>query len=494
MSIARTLVTTSLSLALLAGSTAALALPASAAPSPAAVSAAAQGSTVNVDRAASAYDKAFLVSSGSSRYYRAKLSTSDKDYFWQQALDIQGAEDVYVRTGRAEQKVLVGQLLDTFLQQNRGSGGLYDWSWNEYNDDLLWAGLAFARGYQITGNTVYLNQAKYAFNRVYDRGWDDTLGGGVWWSVKKEEKNALSNSPAVILGMLIWESTGEQPYFDKASRIYDWVWAKLVDRSTGAVHEKMDRSGQVSAGDNVYTDGAFVSAAQALYRNTGRPSVYADAQRTVDWVVRSKNTDGIMTSGQREGTWQSEFARGMGEFVRENNLWGQYYGFMKTNADAAWKARRTDLNITWNRWDATTPRDDTRANESIGAVVMAAVTPDTNPAAGGGGDTFVSQLNGKCIDVPKKNFSDGVKLATWTCTGASNQRFTPDAGRLRSQNGLCLDAAGGATTNGTAVQLASLLEQPRPAVRPVPAPATWSTSTPTSASTSPAPTPPTRSP
>ncbi|WP_407562267.1 hypothetical protein [Streptomyces sp. 184] len=69
----------------------------------------------------------------------------------------------------------------------------------------------------------------------------------------------------------------------------------------------------------------------------------------------------------------------MGEFVRENNLWGQYYDFMKRNADAAWYVRRTDLNVSWNRWDEQTPRDDTRTVEATGAVIMQSVTPANRP-------------------------------------------------------------------------------------------------------------------
>ncbi|MET8044322.1 glycoside hydrolase family 76 protein [Micromonospora sp. NPDC005215] len=335
--------------------------------------------TVNLDSAFAAMNNAFLVSNGSQRYYKTSLNNGEKDYFWRQALDIQAVQDVYDRTGSSATRDLISRLLDTFLQQNRGGGGLYDWNWNEYNDDLLWAGLAFARGYRITGNLTYLNQAQYAFNRVYDRGWDSNLGGGIWWDIRRRDKNALSNSPAVILGVLIFESTNDRGYLNKAQAIFDWVWATLLNRSTGAVHETIWSDGRLAGGQTVYSAGAFVSAAQALYRNNRRQSIFNDAKRTTDWVIRDRTTNGIMTSTQREGTWQSEFARGMGEFVRENNLWDEYYDWMRRNADAAWNARRTDLNLTWNRWDAPTPRDDTRTVEIIGSVIMQAVTPATRP-------------------------------------------------------------------------------------------------------------------
>ncbi|WP_405056285.1 ricin-type beta-trefoil lectin domain protein [Kribbella sp. NBC_01505] len=405
--------------------------------------------TVNADAAFDALNRAFLISDGDRRYYKESLAKTEKDYFWRQALDIQAAEDVYDSTRRPATRDLVARLLDTFLQQNHGDGGLYDWDWNEYNDDLLWAGLAFARGYKITGNSTYLSQAQYAFNRVYDRGWDSALGGGAWWSIYKEEKSALSNSPAVILGALIFEANGERGYLDKARAIYDWTWTRLLDRSTGGVHEKITADGTVDSGQNVYSAGAFVSAAQAMYRNFGQRSIFDDAKRTTDWVIRERTTNGIMTNGQREGTWQSEFARGMREFVRENNLWDQYYDFMKRNADAAWNMRRTDLLLTWNQWDVQTPRDDTRAIEAIGSVIMQAVTPAYKPA----GNTVVSNWNGKCLDVPGGSYTDGQRVAVWDCNGGANQQWQFTGSEVRTQNNKCLDVNGGSTTNGAAIQL-----------------------------------------
>ncbi|MFF5075461.1 ricin-type beta-trefoil lectin domain protein [Actinoplanes sp. NPDC000266] len=410
--------------------------------------------SANTDAAFTALNNAFLVSNGDQRYYKESLNQPAKDYFWRQALDIQAAEDVYDSTGSSATRDLIGRLLDTFLEQNRGGGGLYDWNWNEYNDDLLWAGLAFARGYRITGNRTYLAQAQYAFDRVYDRGWDSALGGGIWWDIRKGEKSALSNSPAVILGALIYESGGGRAYLDKARAVYDWTWSTLLDRSSGAVHENIQANGSLSGGRTVYSAGAFVSAAQAMYRNFAGRSLFDDAKRTTDWVIRDMTSNGIMTNGQREGTWQSEFARGMGEFVRENGLWPQYYDFMKRNADAAWNARRTDLNLTWNRWDTPTPRDDTRAVEAIGSVIMQAVTPASMPGAGGGTGTGVlrGQQSGRCADVPGAGQANGIAIALWDCNGGANQRWTATAARqLQVYGTKCLDASAGGTADGTAV-------------------------------------------
>lgn len=72
---------------------------------------------------------------------------------------------------------------------------------------------------------------------------------------------------------------------------------------------------------------------------------------------------------------------------------------------------------------------------------------------GGGTDSFVSRMNGKCIDVPFSNFVDGQRLHMWTCNGTGAQRWQEVGGTLRA-GGLCMDVAGGNPADGTPIQLA----------------------------------------
>jgi streptogrisin C len=71
-----------------------------------------------------------------------------------------------------------------------------------------------------------------------------------------------------------------------------------------------------------------------------------------------------------------------------------------------------------------------------------------------GGKAFVSRLNGKCIDVPNSNFSDGVQVQMWDCNGTNAQQFTWVGSTLQI-GGKCLDVAGASTANGTAIQIVS---------------------------------------
>jgi hypothetical protein len=80
--------------------------------------------------------------------------------------------------------------------------------------------------------------------------------------------------------------------------------------------------------------------------------------------------------------------------------------------------------------------------------------PTTGPPATSG-VSLISNFNGKCIDVPGGNYSDGVQVQMWPCNNLAPQKWTFTGGQLKSQNNKCLDVAWGSTANGAAIQIAS---------------------------------------
>ena len=61
-------------------------------------------------------------------------------------------------------------------------------------------------------------------------------------------------------------------------------------------------------------------------------------------------------------------------------------------------------------------------------------------------------LAGKCLDVAGGATADGTKIQLYTCNGSTAQAWTVAAGTVKAV-GKCLDVAGGATVNGTKAQL-----------------------------------------
>ncbi|WP_444104897.1 glycoside hydrolase family 76 protein [Bacteroides sp.] len=348
------------------------------------------------------YNKAFLLEKNNSKdgltYYRENQTSNHWAYFWNQALIILMVEDRYECRKDESLKPLLTNLLDAFRQheKNPQTNDIMDWTWNDFQDDLLWAGLAFIRGYQITGNERFLEQAKWDWEFLYNRGYDTALGGGLWWSIDKADKSGLSNNPAISMACYLYEATGNQTYLDQAKDIYNWVYTTLREPN-GAVDEKISKDGVRPRSYNVYNVGAFIEAANALYRIT-KNEIYAQhAKESIQFVMRDKvDENGIMSKWHRDGTWQSEFARGMGLFVKDNNLWDYqadytserkpitYYEWMRKNAIAAWETRERVNNITFNEWAKQTPLipetgKTWTAMEMVSAVVMTQVTPDEKP-------------------------------------------------------------------------------------------------------------------
>ena len=72
----------------------------------------------------------------------------------------------------------------------------------------------------------------------------------------------------------------------------------------------------------------------------------------------------------------------------------------------------------------------------------------------GGGTGRVVGLAGKCLDVNGGATADGTKIQLWTCNGSAAQNWQVDGQVWRNPaSGKCLDIAGGGTANGTRVQL-----------------------------------------
>jgi predicted alpha-1,6-mannanase (GH76 family) len=345
----------------------------------------------HADDSYSAFNKAFLVKANGRTYYKINTVDSSIMRSWGQCLEIAVVEDVCERTHDSEQLNLLFDLLNNaLLPENDGA----NWTrWDTWNDDIAWMGIAFIRGYEITGRHAYLDVAKDNWNRAYDRGWETTYGGGGIWEFMdnlkpggKPSKNALSNDPMITIGCALYEATGDKNYLTKSKNIYAWVRARLFNPKTGQVNEGVSfpsygaspSDGELLPSDNVYNSGSFVEAANCLYRWTGDKMYDDDALLAINHVVGA----GPILHNDEETTdnqWAYRFIRGLSQFCTYN-YWGEliphsttttYYAWMLGNANAAWD-QRDSQGLTWNNW--TKPTNDTTPNPPNGVECSSAVS------------------------------------------------------------------------------------------------------------------------
>lgn len=346
-------------------------------------------------------------------YICNSITDRNRAFMWQQAYMISGLEDAYDKNQSTARKNLIISLLDGFLVQDH-----VDLTWDEWNDDLEWAIIALAHGYQITGNTAYLDAAAQNWNAVYNRGWDSNLGGGILEKQSATSKCVLSNAPFIIGGCMIYAATGDSNYLTKSQQVYTWMRGTSFNASTGQVIEGVDTSGNLTS-NNSYNHGIYLQAADALYQVTGTTSYFNDAQLTVNWVV---NNHTVMTEDHpNNGPFGSEeFFRGLSLFARVHNLWGTYYPWLKANAQASWDHRRTDYNITANNFNAATTTGNILAMETISSLIVQQVTS----IAPSGTFELKNAASSLSLNVEGNSTANSARIVQWPYDGGTNSQWT----------------------------------------------------------------------
>ncbi len=380
-------------------------------------------------------------------YIAQSITNRNRLFMWAQAYVITGLEDHYDRLHAASDLTLINSILTSFLAQDKT-----DLTWDSWNDDLEWACIALAHGYQQTGNTAFLNAAASNWNAVWNRGWSSDLGGGIWENQNKGSKCVLSNAPFIIAGCMLYRITGDSTYITKCQQSYAWMRSNCFNTSTGQVIEGISSSGAKLTSNNSYNHGIFLQAANALYKVTTTAQYFNDAQLTVNWVV---NNHSVMTEDHpNNGPFGSEeFFRGLSLFAAQNNLWTTYQPWLEANCTAAWNNRRTDYNITWNKYNTATPTTDLEAMETISSVIVQAVT-QISPVAG---PHFIrSYASGLAVDNTMSTAQgDGVEQWGWNAGDQQLWNFTQNSDSSWTiesfYSGYVLDDPNSSTANGTQI-------------------------------------------
>jgi predicted alpha-1,6-mannanase (GH76 family) len=306
---------------------------------------------------------AYYVEAAGLGFFTHDRSSRRLASFWTSAELIELVEDRCEGSADPSARRMVDALLRGFVVRFGR-----DWtSHNRYNDDIMWAVIAAARAFRVTGDPSYRDLAKANFDRAFARAWSADFGGGLWWTTARHEKNACVNAPAAISAAFLYQALREPAYLDKAEQLFAWLRGRLFDHASGRVDDHIALSSGSAGGRGTgthasdggdidhraftYNQGTFIGAADMLHRITGEPAYREDALRALAFAERELAPAGILRSegdGGDGGGFKGIFARYAVGFARREAL-EECESWLRRNADAAW-GRRDGLGLVGQDW------------------------------------------------------------------------------------------------------------------------------------------------
>ncbi len=140
---------------------------------------------------------------------------------------------------------------------------------DKYYDDNAWLVLGFEEAYQQTKDAKYLKWANET-QRFVLSGWDDKLGGGLYWSLKHNSKNTCVTAPASV-GALRLSLLNEPDQRLWGTRLRDWTTANLQDKSDGLYWDNVKLDGSVEKTKWTYNTALMIESDLTMYKITKDP-------------------------------------------------------------------------------------------------------------------------------------------------------------------------------------------------------------------------------
>jgi predicted alpha-1,6-mannanase (GH76 family) len=214
---------------------------------------------------------------------------------------------------------------------------------NKYYDDEGWWALAWIDAYDVTGDKRYLAAAVTIFNDM-TTGWDDTCGGGLWWTRDRTYKNAIPNELFLsVAARLANRSEGRRRkgYVQWADREWNWLQHSAMFEDDHLFSDGLDSE----CHDNhrrkwSYNQGVVLGGLAELSRIPGHSGALPQAETIADAaILRLSDKNGILHESC-EPTCSGDGTQFKGIFIRnlaqlnQRSMEPRYISFIRVNADS----------------------------------------------------------------------------------------------------------------------------------------------------------------
>lgn len=241
-------------------------------------------------------------------------------------------------------------IANTFAAAQKTSPGFL----NHFYDDEGWWALAWIDAYDVTKDARYLSMAKSIFVDM-EGGWDDTCGGGVWWSKDKRYKAAIANELFLSVAAHLANRTSgaeQAPYLNWANKEWKWFLASGMVNSTNLINDGLDIGSTGSCTNNrkttwTYNQGVVLGGLAELSKLNPDPSLPPTAHKiALAAITTLVDKNGILHDFACEPTCGADGVQFKGIFVRNlivlNHAYpkAQYKTFVEKNATTIWEQSR----------------------------------------------------------------------------------------------------------------------------------------------------------
>ena len=233
---------------------------------------------------------------------------------------------------------------------------------NKYYDDEGWWALAWIDAYDLTHDTKYLAMAQSIFEGMAG-GWDETCGGGIWWSKDRKYKNAIANELFLSVAAHLANRVKDVKYRDWAAKEWSWFRGSGMINGDHLVNDglRIDASTGVCTNNGktiwTYNQGVVLGGLAELSKGAGGMEAIAEAKAIADAaLVHFADKDGVLHE-PCEPKCGADGIQFKGIFVRNlRELDGvaaeeRYAKTFAVNAEAIWEKDRTPedtFGVVWS--------------------------------------------------------------------------------------------------------------------------------------------------
>ena len=243
---------------------------------------------------------------------------------------------------------------------------------NDFYDDNGWWALAWIAAYDLTGADRYLTQARDIFTEMTS-GWDDVFGGGLWWSRRKDYKNAIPNELFLLIAAQLHQRASGD-YLDWALREWHWLRGSGMIGSAGLVNDGLTAQGVNNGGATwTYNQGVIIGGLAVLHEITGDAACLEHANAIAAAALRHLTVPpGILAEPGEAQTAPSDPDRPQFKGIFMRNLYElhvrqpqpEYRDFILANASSLWHNATNHRGQVGLRWAG--PFDRADAATSVG--------------------------------------------------------------------------------------------------------------------------------